>query len=169
MTMCEFLIDNCFAPLICKPVNLEYNEDSAEYLQLQLSFSLKDLGSSLRPSYKTVFENIRLLLHCLSNINLAVTSEHHVFSIIGDHIRDRLLKMLVKECLMHAIPETMDELKESTLIEDVLQFEQLLTDNYLFNIDKHKKLADLIFCFKIVSAINCWKLTEILCKKICRI
>ena len=70
---------------------------------------------------------------------------------------------------MHAIPETMDELKESTLIEDVLQFEQLLTDNYLFNIDKHKKLADLIFCFKIVSAINCWKLTEILCKKICRI
>ncbi|XP_037828531.1 centromere/kinetochore protein zw10 [Lucilia sericata] len=133
MKICDFLLDNCFVPMVTKPVSVEYSTDNAEYYQLNISYSLKELGRSLRPSYKQVFMHIKSLLDCLSNINVNLSGNQHVFTIIGSHIKERLLKLIVNECLIHAVPETMDDYQESTLVDDVLRFEQTLADSFFID------------------------------------
>ncbi|XP_054744174.1 centromere/kinetochore protein zw10-like [Anastrepha obliqua] len=140
--MCDFLLENCFEPLILKPATLEYIEDNHDHVQLTLSYPLKEMGKSLRPSYKKVFENIKFVLHCLANINVSISNDQQVFSIIGDHIKQRLLSLLVEECLMHAIPKTISEFEESTLVEDVIQFEHFLADAFLINAETDGALSD---------------------------
>ncbi|XP_017470644.1 PREDICTED: centromere/kinetochore protein zw10 isoform X1 [Rhagoletis zephyria] len=140
--ICDFLLENCLEPLILKPVSLDYSEENPEHVRLTLSYSLKEMSRSLRPSYKKVFENIKLLLNCLANINVSVSNDQQVFSIIGDHIKQRFLNLLVEECLMHAIPKNMSEYDESTLVEDVVQFEHFLADAFLINSETDKALSD---------------------------
>lgn len=136
-------------PVIVKPVSIEIGEDNSEYKQLTLSYSLKPLSGSLRPSYKQVFENINLLFDCLSNMNVSISETQHVFTILGEYIKQRFLKLLVDECLMHSIPETMDEFQESTLVKDVLQFEQLLADTFLINLETDNDLTKFTEKFEV--------------------
>ncbi|XP_050320533.1 centromere/kinetochore protein zw10 [Bactrocera neohumeralis] len=140
--MCDFLLENCFVPIILKPVLLEYCEESPDYVQLRLSYSLKEISKSLRPSYNKVFENIKLVLTCLSNINVSVSNDQQVFSIIGEHIKQRFLNLLVDECLKYAIPKNMNEYEECTLVEDVIQFEHFLADVFLINAETDRTLSD---------------------------
>lgn len=147
--MCDFLLENCFEPIILKPVSLEYSEENPDHVQLTLSYSLKEMSKSLRPSYNQVFENIKLVLHCLANINVSVSNDQQVFSIIGDHIKQRLLSLLVDECLMHAIPKNMSEYEESTLVEDVIQFEHFLADVFLINAETDRALSDFAEKFEV--------------------
>lgn len=142
MKICDFLLDNCLVPMVTKPVSVEYSTDNAEYSQLNISYSLKELGKSLRPSYKQVFMHIKLLLDCLSNINVNVSADQHVFTIIGSYIKERLLKLIVNECLMYAVPETMDDYQESTLVDDVMRFEQMLADVFFIDPEKDRELSD---------------------------
>lgn len=147
--MCDFLLENCFEPIILKPVSLEYSEENPDHVQLTLSYSLKEMSKSLRPSYNQVFENIKLVLHCLANINVSVSNDQQVFSIIGDHIKQRLLSLLVDKCLMHAIPKNMSEYEESTLVEDVIQFEHFLADVFLINAETDRALSDFAEKFEV--------------------
>ncbi|XP_017484513.1 PREDICTED: centromere/kinetochore protein zw10-like [Rhagoletis zephyria] len=50
--ICDFLLENCLEPLILKPVSLDYSEENPEHVRLTLSYSLKEMSRSLRPSYK---------------------------------------------------------------------------------------------------------------------
>ncbi|KAI9575525.1 hypothetical protein GQX74_006125 [Glossina fuscipes] len=88
---------------------------------------------SLKPSYKEVFANIHLLLDCLRNINVNVFAEQHVFTIIGGQIKDRLLKLIADECVMDSVQATMDDCHKSTLVQDVLRFEQTLIDKFFIH------------------------------------
>ncbi|KAL9898168.1 zeste-white 10 kinetochore protein isoform 1-T1 [Glossina fuscipes fuscipes] len=133
LKICDFLLENCLMPMVVKPVSVELLNDNEEYTQLNISYSLKELLKSLKPSYKEVFANIQMLLDCLTNINVNVFAEQHVFTIIGGQIKDRLLKLIVDECLMDSIPATMDEYHKSTLVQDVLRFEQTLVDNFFIH------------------------------------
>ncbi|EDW06154.1 centromere/kinetochore protein zw10 [Drosophila mojavensis] len=136
--LCNFLLEHCIEPLILKPVSVEYNEAAKDdsHIQLTLSYSIKDQDAAsalLRPNYKDVFDHFRLLLQTLSGINSNLNGTQHVFTVIGDQVKDRMLQLLVEECLIPAVPETMDEYNSSTLCADVLQFEHLLADSYLIN------------------------------------
>uniref|UniRef100_A0A1A9WTX0 Centromere/kinetochore protein zw10 n=1 Tax=Glossina brevipalpis TaxID=37001 RepID=A0A1A9WTX0_9MUSC len=148
LKICDFLLENCLIPMIMKPVSVELLNDNEEYSQLNISYSLKESTKSLKPSYKQVFANINLLFDCLSNINVNVFAEQHVYTIIGSHIKDRFLKLLIDECLMDSVPETMDEYYESTLVQDVLNFEQILIDNFLIHSEKDAKLNDFTTKFE---------------------
>lgn len=128
--------------MVTRPVSVEYSTDNAEYLQLNISYSLKELGKSLRPSYKQVFMHIKLLLDCLANINVNVSGHQHVFTIIGGLIKERLLKLIVSECLMYAVPETMDDYQESTLVDDVSRFEQTLADAFFIDPETDRALSE---------------------------
>uniref|UniRef100_A0A1B0BZH8 Centromere/kinetochore protein zw10 middle domain-containing protein n=1 Tax=Glossina palpalis gambiensis TaxID=67801 RepID=A0A1B0BZH8_9MUSC len=110
----DFLLENCLMPMVVK-VSVELLNDNEEYSQLNISYFLK-----------------RLLLDCLTNINVNVLAEL-VFSIIGGQIKDRLLKLIVDKCLMDSVPATMDEYHKSTLVRDVLRFEQTLVDNFFIH------------------------------------
>ncbi|EDV45638.1 centromere/kinetochore protein zw10 [Drosophila erecta] len=145
--LCEFLLDNCIEPLIMRPVMTEYSEEANDgtYIRLSLSYATKESSSSqLRPNYKQVLENLKLLWQTLAGINCSVFSEQHVFAIIGDHVKDKMLQLLVDECLMPAVPETMEEYQASTLCEDAMQLEQLLVDSFIINPEHDRALSQFV-------------------------
>lgn len=149
--LCDFLLENCIEPLILRPVMVEYSEltEGTGHDQLSLSYSTKELSSTqLRPNYKEVLEHFRLLLQTLGGINISLSSDQHVFGIIGEHVKDKMLKLLVDECLMPAVPETMEEYQSSTLCEDVTNFEQLLADSYLINPKQDRALGEFVEQYK---------------------
>lgn len=150
--LCAFLLEQCIEPLIQKPVSVSYNENAKDgtHIELTLSYSIKDQETTsqlLRPNYAEVFTNFRLLLQTLGSINCSVNATQHVFSIIGDHIKDRMLDLLVEECLIPAVPETMEEYQRSTLCEDVAQFENYLADTFIINPDLDLALTKFIKLF----------------------
>ncbi|XP_020802745.1 centromere/kinetochore protein zw10 [Drosophila serrata] len=142
--LCDFLLENCIEPLILRPVMVEYTEatEGQGHDQLSLSYSTKEPSATqLRPNYKDVLAHFRLLFQTLGGINISVSSDQHVFGIIGEHVKDRMLKLLVDECLKAAVPETMEEYQSSTLCEDVTNFEQFLADVYLIYPAQDRALA----------------------------
>lgn len=150
--LCEFLLEQCIEPLIQKPVSVSYNENAQDgsHIELTLSYSIKDTETSsqlLRPNYTDVFTNFRLLLQTLSSINCSVNGTQHVFTIIGDHIKERMLELLVEECLIPAVPESMEEYQKSKLCEDVAQFEHYLADTFLINPEQDLALSKFIKLF----------------------
>ncbi|KAH8420066.1 hypothetical protein KR009_005471 [Drosophila setifemur] len=145
--LCDFLLENCIEPLILRPVMAQFSEaaGSDSFSQLSLSYSTKEPGSAqLRPSYKQVLEHFRLLLQTLAGINCNVSGDQHVFTIIGEHVKDRMLQLLVEECLIPAVPETMEEYQSSTLCEDVTNFEHLLADAFLINPEEDRALGQFV-------------------------
>ncbi|KAH8261933.1 hypothetical protein KR026_005520 [Drosophila bipectinata] len=145
--ICEFLWENCIEPLIRRPVMAEFNEtaEGDTFIHLSLSYSTKEPNSSqLRPSYKQVLANFQLLLQTLGGINCSVSNDQHVFSIIGEHVKDKMLDLLLEECLVPAVPETMEEYQSSTLCEDVVNFEQLLADTFLINPEVDRALGEFV-------------------------
>lgn len=149
--MCEFLLDNCFEPIVMKPVSMEFRDDAnPDFFQLTLSYSLKDLGASLRPNYKVVLKNIQMLVLCLGHMNIQLSDQLHVFTIFGDQMKERLLSLIVNECLFNAVPETMDEMHESTLVEDVLNFHKFLVDSQLINEETDLDLVEFTEKFDVL-------------------
>ncbi|EDX16435.1 centromere/kinetochore protein zw10 [Drosophila simulans] len=145
--LCEFLLDNCIEPVIMRPVMADYSEevDGGSFVRLSLSYATKEPSSAqLRPNYKQVLENLRLLLQTLAGINCSVSSDQHVFGIIGDHVKDKMLKLLVDECLIPAVPESTEEYQASTLCEDVAQLEQLLVDSFIINPEHDRALGQFV-------------------------
>uniref|UniRef100_A0A1B0BLJ9 Centromere/kinetochore protein zw10 middle domain-containing protein n=1 Tax=Glossina palpalis gambiensis TaxID=67801 RepID=A0A1B0BLJ9_9MUSC len=138
LKICDFLLVNCLMPMV---VSIELLNDNEEYSQLNISYFLKELIKSLKPSYKEVFVNINLFLDCLKNTNVNVFAGH-VFNIIGGQIKGRLLKLIVDECLMDSLPATMDEYHKSTLVQGVLRFQQILVDNFLIHPEIDCTLTD---------------------------
>ncbi|KAH8289332.1 hypothetical protein KR054_003867, partial [Drosophila jambulina] len=146
--LCDFLLENCIEPLILRPVMVQFSEgteapEGPGYDELSLSYSTKESGATtqLRPNYKDVLKHFHLLFQTLGGINVSVSSEQHVFGIIGEHIKDRMLKLLVEECLKPAVPETMEEYQSSTLCEDVTNFEQFLADFNFINPSQDRDLS----------------------------
>ncbi|KAH8235683.1 hypothetical protein KR032_005265, partial [Drosophila birchii] len=142
--LCDFLLENCIEPLILRPVMVEYSEatEKVGHDQLSLSYSTKEPSATqLRSNYKDVLEHFRLLFQTLGGINISVSSDQNVFGIIGEHVKDKMLTLLVNECLKLAVPETMEEYQSSTLCEDVTNFEQFLADVNLINPAQDHALA----------------------------
>ncbi|XP_062140261.1 centromere/kinetochore protein zw10 [Drosophila sulfurigaster albostrigata] len=151
--LCAFLLQECIEPLILKPVSVAYNEEAKDgtYLELQLSYAIKEPTEAtsaqqqlLRPHYTDVFQHLQLLWQMLSSLNCSLNngSQHdHVFALIGDHVKDRMLELLVEQCLIPAVPESMEEYQKSTLRNDVQQFEHFLADMCVINPDQDVALT----------------------------
>lgn len=127
-----------------KPVCVENAINKDDYIELNISYAMKETKRPLRPLYKQVLANILQVFECLSGINVLVYEDQHVFTIIGNNIKERLLKYIIYECLMDAIPETIDEYQNSTLLEDVLSFEQKLADIFFIDPSLDKELAEFM-------------------------
>ncbi|XP_075155455.1 centromere/kinetochore protein zw10-like [Haematobia irritans] len=138
--LCDFLLDKCLIPMITRPVDITFSEDNPEYIKLQISYNLSDTGIAC-PAYKQVFENIKLLFHCLDNLNVLVSDDKHFFAVIGEIVATRFLQTLIDKCLMKSIPETIEDFQNSSLVEDVLHFEHLLADLFLINREIEQRLT----------------------------
>lgn len=127
-TMCDFLLNNVFKPIITKPVSMEFNADAA-FVQLQLSYSSSELSDDLRPNYKNVFENLKLSIECLRHINNSFDEKVCVFTIIANSVKEQFIDLLRNSCLSYSIPNTVNEMKSSTMVDDIKEFNEFLVAN----------------------------------------
>lgn len=118
----DFLLDNILVPIMTRPVSLESNQTpDSDYVELKLSFSVKPrTADDLKPKYQIVFRNLKTVLGALQEIQ--------IFGVFGQYMQDRFMRTLIDQCLMDAVPTTMDDMKETTLTDDVLAMHEYLVD-----------------------------------------
>lgn len=130
--------------MIEKPVCVEYITNKDDFIELTISYTLKEPKKVLKPTYKQVFSNILKVFECLAGINVLAFSDQHVFTIIGNHIKERFLKHIIDNCLMEAVPETIDDYDNSTLLDDVHSFEQKLADVFFIDPSVDNELTEFM-------------------------
>ncbi|XP_050087734.1 centromere/kinetochore protein zw10 [Anopheles aquasalis] len=156
-SLCRFLLDEVFAPVIVKPVSLICDEKSDdEHAQIQLSYQLT-VAEELRPGYKTVLSNLMQIFYNLSNMNAVLSEDECLFKVLARQMKKKLCEMLIEQCLERDIPGTIEGMKESPMVKDVSDFNGFLTtfnfidgendsqlEEYASSIESihHKKLCD---------------------------
>lgn len=140
-TMCDFLLNNVFKPIITKPVSIEINDTDSSFVQLQLSYSSIDLSDDLRPNYKNVFENLKLSIECLKFINNSFDEKVCVFTIIANSVKEQFIDLLRNSCLSYSIPNTINEMKASTMVDDIKEFNEFLVSSKFLR-DTDTELTD---------------------------
>lgn len=174
--LCTFLLNNIFEPIITKPVSLEVIEKKEpssledrleeDFSTLTLSFSTRPLVTAddlnLRPNYKTVFQQITQAFEHLCHLNVLLAPERSFFDVFADAFGADLIRLIINECLSHAIPETIDGMGSSTLVSDILEFDAFLKKiEFKFDEQTKEKLIDFServeiifkkrFCLNIVK------------------
>ncbi|XP_041767129.1 centromere/kinetochore protein zw10 [Anopheles merus] len=131
-SVCQFLLENVFAPVIVKPVSLICDEKSNEQsVLIQLSYQLS-VGEDLRPGYKTVLSNVMQIFYNLSNMNIVVSDDECLFKVLARQMKKRLCSLLMEQCLDRDIPDTIEGMKESSMVKDVCEFNTFLkTTNFV--------------------------------------
>uniref|UniRef100_A0A182PTC1 Centromere/kinetochore protein zw10 n=1 Tax=Anopheles epiroticus TaxID=199890 RepID=A0A182PTC1_9DIPT len=131
-TVCRFLLENVFAPVIVKPVSLICDEKSSEEsVLIQLSYQLS-VAEELRPGYKTVLSNVMQIFYNLSNMNIVVSDDECLFKVLARQMKKKLCTLLMEQCLERDIPGTIEGMKESTMVNDVCEFNTFLqTTNFV--------------------------------------
>lgn len=163
--LCTFLMENVFEPIIMQPVSIQFDETRDDYVCLTLSYSIQPSlladNIDLRPNYKIVFKNIETIMQCLGYMNIEINDSQCVLGIFGDHIKDEFFDLLKSKCLPYSLPTTMDEMNESTMIDDIILFNDFLcTMLFLKESDVELKefssKIDLLFknnfCLKIMDS-----------------
>uniref|UniRef100_A0A182JTZ2 Centromere/kinetochore protein zw10 n=1 Tax=Anopheles christyi TaxID=43041 RepID=A0A182JTZ2_9DIPT len=131
-SVCQFLLENVFAPVIVKPVSLICDEKSNEQsVLIQLSYQLS-VGEELRPGYKLVLSNVMQIFYNLSNMNIVVSDDECLFKVLARQMKKKLCTLLIEQCLERDIPGTMEGMKESSMVKDVCEFNTFLqTTNFV--------------------------------------
>lgn len=160
--ICNFLMENVFEPIVTKPVSIQLLEESSGFAELTLSYSLKPMGDDLRPNYRVVFDNIKTAFMCLGYMNISISPDVCMFGIIANLIKEKFLRLLHDNCLLESVPNTMDEMHESTLVADLLEFNDFLCHMLFLNENTDHELRDFAdrvemlfknrFCANIVDS-----------------
>ena len=79
-------------------------------------------------------------IECLKLMNIQLSDTKYVLGVFGQYMKQKLLHLLIKECLDYAIPGTMDEMNESTLVDDILECNRFLVESSILNEDTDKDL-----------------------------
>ncbi|XP_058057624.1 centromere/kinetochore protein zw10 [Anopheles bellator] len=125
-SVCRFLLEEVFAPVIVKPVSLICDEKTDEqHVLIQLSYQLT-VAEELRPGYKTVVSNLTQIFYNLSNMNIVVSDDECLFKVFARQMKKELCDLLIEQCLERDIPGTIEGMKESPMIRDVCEFNEFL-------------------------------------------
>ncbi|XP_058820623.1 centromere/kinetochore protein zw10 [Topomyia yanbarensis] len=156
--MCKFLLDNVFEPIISRPVSLSCNENDGDFVTLQLSYQLKS-SEELRPNYKTIFQLLMETFYCLGHMNIVISERQCIFSIIAKYTKGKICRLLIDNCLQNDIPDTIDEMKDSTIVDAVKEFNKFLNDMLFLDgendnvLDEYASKIGLLFQKKFCAHI----------------
>lgn len=158
--LCNFLMENVFEPIMTKPVLLICNENDGDFMSLQLSYQLKS-SEELRPNYKKIFQLMMETFYCLGQMNIIISDRQCIFSIIAKHTKAKICRLLIDNCLQNDIPDTIDEMNESNIVQAVHEFNKFLNDMLFLDdendyiLDEYASKIELLFqkkfCANIVS------------------
>lgn len=146
-TMCNFLLNNVFEPICTRTCTLNLEENEPTSVKLLLSYNVRE--SSDRPDYRIVFNNVKKVFKCLGYMNVSINDESCVFSIFAENIKEKFLDFIISECISYAIPSTISEMNDSTLIENIKKLNDFLYDMLFLNKDKMEDCRLLRYTEKI--------------------
>uniref|UniRef100_A0A1Q3F628 Centromere/kinetochore protein zw10 n=1 Tax=Culex tarsalis TaxID=7177 RepID=A0A1Q3F628_CULTA len=159
--MCKFLMDNVFEPIITRPVSLTVNENDGDYVTMQLSYQL-EVNDDLRPNHKIIFQRMMETFYCLGHMNIVISERQCIFSIIAQHIKGSMCKLLIDNCLQQDIPDTIDEMNDSSIMMAIQAFNKFLAEMLFLDnendhvLDEYATKIDVLFqkkfCTNIVSS-----------------
>lgn len=159
--MCAFLMDNILVPIVMQPVAMHPADDDPAHVSLTLSYSLLP-QADLRPHYRVVFAAVQQAFQCLGHMNISLSTDVCVFGVFAGVIKERFVRLLLDECLTPAVPSTMEEMNESTLVADVLELNQFLCEMLFLNEERDNELKEFAakvdvlfknrFCTNIVES-----------------
>lgn len=127
----DFIMNNIFTPIICRPVSLEILEYEKEF-RLSLSYSTEPITDELRPNYTAVFFHIRQVLLFLLNVNVRMENNEYFMAHIFEDHRKELLELIFKECLIHSIPKTFEEKNQCTMNVDIDKLSGIFAELHFF-------------------------------------
>lgn len=127
----DFIMNNIFTPIICRPVSLDIVENEKEF-RLSLSYSTEPITDELRPNYTAVFFNIRQVLFFLLNVNVQMKNKEYFMAHIFENHRKELLELIFKECLVHSIPKTFEEKNQCTMNVDIDKLSSIFAELNFF-------------------------------------
>ncbi|KAL0850780.1 hypothetical protein ABMA28_006710 [Loxostege sticticalis] len=144
----QFLLKDVLQPII--------NNDSIVFAEtdelMTITISHKP---DFRPAYDAVIANLRLLFHYLSNkLNFEFNREKSLMKMIGKQISVEFREVLVKDCLIHTIPNNINELQSygviTSEIEDFQHFLAIVKffPNENFSILQYVNNIDVLFADK---------------------
>lgn len=156
--LCRFLMDNVFEPIITRPVSLVCNENDGDFMSLQLSYQLKT-SEELRPNYKTIFQLMMETFYCLAQMNIVISDHQCIFSILAKHTKGAICRLLIENCLQYGIPDTMDEMNDSNIVQATHEFNKFLSDVLFMDnendciLDEYASKIELLFQTKFCANI----------------
>lgn len=145
--MCNFLLENVFEPICTRPTTLNFDESEPMTVKLLLSYNVE--GKYDRPDYRIVFNNVKKVFTCLGFMNVSINDDRCVFSIFAENIKEKFLEMLINQCVMFAIPSTISEMNDSTLIDDIKKLHNFLCEMLFLNPDEPEDCRLLRYTEKI--------------------
>lgn len=149
--MCNFLLNNVLYEIIhCPAILKNYNNDNHNHLEIVFSLKKKE-----KPHYESVLNNLKIVFDYLSS-NLQFENEDGscFISTIGDLICYDFSDSLIKECLVHTIPNCISELQDyGKVTSQVEDFQMYLTSiRFLqsenFSILQYANNIDVLFANK---------------------
>lgn len=140
----DFLLGNVFEPTFAKPVSLDFVDTEKDYVVLSMSFSTKPTPENLKPTYGTVFSNLKRLIHFLKDMNVLINGQVHFLPLIFGKCEKNFVELLINQCIVYAIPNTIEERKNSTLKDDILKLHKSFVDNKFLESSDSDKLRDFV-------------------------
>lgn len=139
----DFLVNNIFEPLICRPASLSF-EDNDSSFKMSLSFSTEPISEELRPNYLAVFQNLSQVVLYLLKMNMQLTTGEYFLAYIFQERRKEVLDLIYKQCLIHSIPKTFEEKNQCTMSVDIDNLDEVFVKNHFFSTDEKDgaKLSD---------------------------
>lgn len=137
-TLCNFLIENVFEPIVTRQVTVKFVENEPDAVKLFVSYKMQTVEAQDRSDYRIVFHNIKKVFNCLSYMNVSITDDKCIFGIFAEHIKATLLDLVINECLSYSIPNDLVEMKESTLMNDLTELHSFLCELLFLNAENEE-------------------------------
>nr|CAI5832832.1 unnamed protein product [Callosobruchus analis] len=125
----KLLWDLFLVPIVDNTISLKIDENAQSN-----SIMIEVLDISKKLDYNEVFSNIKHLIHFLeTHFTLMLNDQLSAIEYIGVDIRDNLSELLIKHCLDHTIPTTIEDLQNfSTVIDATRDLENILKEAKIF-------------------------------------
>ena len=66
-------------------------------------------------------------------MNLKVRDEEYLLVVLFESIKERFIVLMISQCILHAIPETIEEKNVSTLQADITKLNKLMNELHFFD------------------------------------
>lgn len=148
--LCNFLLNHVLYDIIHYPATLNNYNDDHNHLEINFTLNKKE-----RPHYEPVLNNLKIVFDFLSsNFQFENEDGSCFMSMLGDMICCEFSDTLIKDCLVHTIPNCISELQDyGKVTSQVEEFQLYLTSiRFLqsenFSILQYANNIDVLFANK---------------------